>query len=85
MNDSPTKVDYSVAFAAMAERIVKNKDESFGGAFVVVPPAGAGEPLQALVINAGVDGAMFWQVLQAQITVALGNIQQQQANPYGRR
>lgn len=84
MTDTPAP-KLSAPFTAMAERIDKNEGESFGGAFVIVPPAGAGEPMQAVMFNTGTDLAAFWMLLQAQINSALEQIKQGQASPYGRR
>ncbi len=82
--DEPTGVvDLAKPFQEMAERITKNRSESFGGAFVIVPPTGAGEPMQAVTFNTGTDPAAFWMLLQAQINVTLENLKANQASPYG--
>ncbi len=83
MNDEVPKAKLSEPFTKMAERIDKNEGESFGGAFVIVPPTGAGEPMQAVTFNTGTDPAAFWMLLQAQINVTLENLKSQQASPYG--
>ena len=79
------KAKRSEPFTRMAERIDKNDGEQFGGAFVIIPPDGAGEAMQSLMINSGTDLAAFWMLLQSMINVALENIKAQQASPYGRR
>lgn len=84
MNEAPIP-KLSEPFTKMAERIDKNEGESFGGAFVIVPPVGAGDPMQSLMFNTGTDNAQFWLMLQGMINTALANIQANQANPYGRR
>lgn len=83
MNDVP-KQKRSEPFTKMAERIDKNEGESFGGAFVIVPPEGAGEPMQSLNFSSGTDLAQFWMMLQGMINAALQDIQAKQASPYGR-
>ncbi len=85
MNDEVPKAKLSEPFTRMAERIDKNEGESFGGAFVIIPPEGAGTPMQSLMFNTGTDKAQFWLMLQGMINTALAEIQTQQTNPYGRR
>lgn len=85
MNDESPKPKLSDPFTKMAERIDKNEGEPFGGAFVIVPPTGAGEPMSALTFNSGTDLAQFWMQLQGMINTALANIQANQASPYGRQ
>ena len=66
----------------MVERIRKNADEQFGGAFCIVPPEGAGEPMQLLALTS-TDPAQFWLMLDGQIKKALEELQAKQTNPYG--
>jgi superfamily II RNA helicase len=81
MNDTPK---LSEPFTQMAGRIERNAQEQFGGAFVIIPPAGAGDPMQALMLTS-TDPAQFWIMLQGQIQKALEALQQQPNNLYGRR
>lgn len=83
-DEGPAKPDHAAPFAAMVERIRKNADEQFGGAFVIVPPDGAGEPMQLLALSV-TDPAAFWIMLQNQIKTALEELQAKQANPYGQQ
>ena len=85
MNDEAPKAKLSEPFTKMAEWIDKNEGESFGGAFVIVPPTGAGQPMQSLMFNTGTDLSQFWLMLQGMINTALAEIQAQQTSPYGRR
>lgn len=81
-DEGPPKPDHAAPFAAMVERIRKNADEQFGGAFVIVPPEGAGEPMQLLALTT-TDASDFWLMLNAQIKKALEELQARMANPYG--
>lgn len=81
-DEGPSKPDHAVPFAAMVERIRKNADEHFGGAFCIVPPDGAGEPMQLLALTT-TDASDFWLMLNAQIKKALEDLQAKQSNPYG--
>lgn len=85
MNDEVPKAKLSEPFTKMAERIDKNEGESFGGAFVILPPAGAGEVMVSLTLNSGTDLAQFWMQLQGMINAALADIQTKQTSPYGRQ
>ncbi len=85
MNDEAPKAKLSEPFTKMAERIDKNEGESFGGAFVIRPPEGAGEIMSSLTLNSGTDLAQFWMQLQGMINAALSDIQQKQTSPYGRQ
>lgn len=80
----PPKKDYGEPFFLMRERIAKNADEAFGGAFVIVPPEGAGEPMQLLALTT-TDASDFWLMLNAQIKKALEELQAKQSNPYGQQ
>jgi len=80
MNDQPV-ARISDPFSQMASRIDRNAEESFGGAFVIVPPAGAGEPMSALMLSS-TDPVQFYMLLQAQITKTLDELKNPQ--PYGR-
>ncbi len=83
-DEVPLRKDFSQAFTQMASRVQRNSDESFGGAFVIVPPEGAGEVMQLLALTS-TDPAAFWIMLQGQINKALEEIQSRQNHPYGRR
>ena len=56
--------EIAARFRRMADAIEKN--ENFGGAFVVVPPEGAGESVQTLLLDPTPDPAQFWQMLLRQ-------------------
>ena len=52
-------------FDDMAARIRLNKDNPFGGAFVIIPPADGGDPFQTLILDAKQDPAQFFMLLKA--------------------
>lgn len=83
-DQGPPKVDHAAPFAAMVERIRKNADEKFGGSFVIVPPEGAGEPMELLALTT-TDPSDFWLMLNAQIKKALEELQARTTNPYGQQ
>lgn len=65
-------------FFAMSKTIVSNESNGFGGAFVIVPPAEGGEALSTLIVDANLDPAAFWGLLQAKCTLALKEIEDKQ-------
>ena len=69
----------------MADAIEKN--ENFGGAFVVAPPEGAGDPVQTLLLDPTPDPAQFWQMLltKCQIMIAEIEVQKRTNQAFGRR
>ena len=69
-------------FTAMAESISRNSD--FGGAFVVVPPEGAGEPLSTLILDGKPDPAQFWQMLLTKCQIMIAEIEAAKRG-FGRR
>ena len=56
-------------FEVMAERISRTTDMPCGGAAVIVPPEGAGEPIEILVLDASADPAQFWANLVSRIQI----------------
>ena len=77
--------DKSQPFADMVEAIIRNSN--FGGAFVIVPPEGAGEPVQTLLLDPSPDPAQFWQMIltKCQIQIAEIEIMKRQESAFGRR
>ena len=74
-------------FEAMAERMSRNGDDNFGGAFVVVPPENGGEPIEPLILDAKQDPAQFWMLLKTKCDLELGALDQKQRQnaAFGRR
>ena len=80
-------VDRSEPFFQMKERIEKNVTDSFGGAFVVVPPTDGGDPIETLILDSKQDAAQFWMLLKTKCDIALGELdaKQRQASTFGRQ
>lgn len=55
------------AFDEMAAKIRLNKDDNFGGAFVLVPPPGFGQPIDGLILNSSNAAMMFWANLKLMV------------------
>ena len=89
MNDHPLieRPDQKTAerFMLMATRIERNPQE-FGGACVIVPPAG-GNPIEFLLIDTKGDMAQFYSTIMTKIQVQLEELksQQQVVQGFGRR
>lgn len=50
-------------FEAMAARIRHNADAKFGGACVIIPPEGGGEPIEVLLLDSSGNIAQFWSAV----------------------
>ena len=70
--------DRAEPFFQMRERIAKNTTDAFGGAFVVVPPEGGGDPLETLILDTKQDPGQFWMLLKTKCDIALGELDQKQ-------
>lgn len=84
MNDEPQLPSNSERFRKMAERIDHNTDSGFGGACVFVPPSGAGDPIEILMLDNAADPAQFYSTVATRIQITLERLQQP-ANPFGGR
>ena len=56
----------ALKFDAMAARIRHNGTDSFGGAFVLVPPLNAGQPVELLTL-ADINPGNFWMLAKAHV------------------
>lgn len=85
----PDTTSHAQPFQDMAARLCRNADQAFGGAFVVIPPANGGDPLEALILDPKQDPATFWTLLKTKCDLAIGELDQkarnQQAGTFGRR
>ena len=72
--------DAAAAFRRMADRIEHNKESTFGGACVIIPPAGGGDPVEFLVLDATGNPAQFWGVASSRIQQVLADLQETQRN-----
>lgn len=79
--------DTAELFFQMSERLKRNTAEAFGGAFVVVPPAEGGDPLNTVIFDSKQDPAQFWMLLKTKCDIALGQLDQKQraGQAFGRR
>ena len=70
----------------MSLRIQHNKDAKFGGACVIVPPAG-GSAVELLMLDAAEDEGQFWATILTRIQTAIHEADQKKlANQgFGRR
>lgn len=75
MSDVPTtpEADYAAPFRRVADKIDLNRDNGFGGAFVIVPPEGA--PQDMLLLDNAQNPAMFWSLLKTRAEIALVEIE----------
>lgn len=69
------KVDPSEIFAEMATRISGQVKAEFGGAYVIVPPAGY-EPMWNLSLDSKQDVGQFWASLKTRCEIALAELAQ---------
>lgn len=61
----------SAPFSEMARSIEHNAGQGFGGAVVIVPPAGGGEPIELLMLDSSGDVAQFFSTVQSRIAIRL--------------
>ena len=66
--------DNSKPFRKMADDIMHNANGDFGGAFVLVPPKGAGNVIATLVLDNTGDAAQFWSNLQVKCKLQLDEL-----------
>lgn len=64
-------------FRRMADRLERNQNEGFGGAFVIVPPDGGGAPIETLILDAGQDPAQYWVLLKSKCDLQIQQLDQQ--------
>lgn len=85
----PEKTSLAQPFQDMAARIVRNADQAFGGAFVIVPPSNGGETMETLILDGKQDPAQFFTLLKVKCDLAIGELDQkarnQQSGQFGRR
>ena len=79
--------DTAERFLAMAETIKRNAEGSFGGAFVIVPPAEGGAVVETLILDSKQDPAQFWNLLMTKCQINLAELDQKQrtGQAFGRR
>ena len=62
-------------FSEMAAKIEHNAGADFGGAFVIVPPEGAGETVETLILDTRQDPVQFWSLLQAKAATVIAELE----------
>ncbi len=69
----------SAPFRQMADNIDHNKDATFGGACVIVPPANGGDVISTLILDTTGDAVLFWTSVQARATQMINELGAKQA------
>jgi len=84
VNEPPSNAE---RFRKMAERIDHNADAGFGGACVIIPPGGQGDPIEVLLLDNAADPATFYSTVSTRLQLALDKIGDQKAQQaaFGRR
>lgn len=73
-------------FTAMSDQIKLNNSGAFGGAFVIVPPANGGHPIEVLILDNRQDVVQFWTFLKTKATITLEELNNAGKNQaFGRR
>lgn len=77
----------SERFRAMATAIDHNGVTQFGGAFVISPPNGGGDPIETLILDSKQDLAQFWNAVITKCQIMLADVEQKQrtGQGFGRR
>ena len=71
MNDETQLPSNSEPFRKMADRIEHNLESGFGGACVIIPPTGAGEPIEILMLDNSADLAQFFSTVATRVQRAV--------------
>jgi len=76
----------SASFHEMAQAIEHNEKQGFGGAVVIVPPEGGGEPISLLMLDSSGDPAQFYSTIMTRIQLVLQRLQdeKQRVASFGR-
>ena len=78
-----TPVEIVKHFRDMADTIERNADGSFGGAFVIIPPEGGGDPIKTLILDGSSDLALFWNSVITKAQIMLAQAEQQRRSQGG--
>ena len=71
MSDEPQIPTNAERFRKMADRIELNKESGFGGACVIIPPQGAGDPIEILMLDNSADLAQFFSTVATRVQRAV--------------
>ena len=88
LTESPNPVPaIALPFKAMFARVVHNGAENFGGAFTIVPPEGAGEIVETLILDRQSDPIQFWKLLMEKAAATVQRLEDQarSQNAFGGR
>ena len=77
--------DVSGRYRAMADRLDHNATDTFGGACVIIPPAGGGDPIELLMLDSKGDPAQFWATISTRIQIVLEDLKVKQQQPFPQR
>ena len=69
----PSGPDNAAPFRRVADKIDTNRDNGFGGAFVIVPPSGP--PIELLIVDDSADPAVFWSLVQTKWQIAMADLE----------
>lgn len=69
--------ELATRFRAMADKIELNDDSAFGGAFVIIPPANGGDPVETLILDGRQDPSQFWSILKTKCDIMLASLDEQ--------
>lgn len=72
-----TAAEIAKIFREMADRIERNNDAVFGGAYVIIPPSDDGTSLSVLVVDNERDQSGFFNLLEWRIKNIIQQIDQQ--------
>ncbi|HSV26177.1 MAG TPA: hypothetical protein VLJ17_24525 [Xanthobacteraceae bacterium] len=80
------KQNPAIPFETMALTIRHNEGASFGGAIVIVPPDGAGHPIEILVLDSTITPGDFYAMLTSRIQGVVSELdaKARQQNPHWR-
>lgn len=82
MSDQPLierpEQNTSQPFHEMAAAIEHNPGQGFGGAVVIVPPTGGGEPISILTFDSQGDLAQFYSSIQSRIQIRVAELDNRQ-------
>ena len=61
-------------FDDMAAKIRLNKDNAFGGAFVIIPPETGGDPIVTLILDSKQDPSQFFMLLKTKAEIQIASL-----------
>lgn len=83
ISQSPVK-KAAIQLRAMADKLERNDDGSFGGAVLILPPPNAGDPIETIILDANQDAGQFYVILQSKLTKAITDLDGRNRGGFGR-